>query len=236
MNISVVIPTHNMANTLARAVDSAIAAGASEVVVVNDSSTDDTFKVMRRYVAGYRVRFISTPLPAGVRAGVCFARNAGIHEARSNWIVPLDADDVLLPDGLNALAAAAATNTLVYGGWLESAPRHYPEADTALMNEVAVSAPPPQRLSHKNVTHATFLFQKADWRRVGGYDPQFEAGCEDWALMCALVSAGVQPVRVNAPIYRKYVNCEGRGAACAPKAALLHTLLEQTYPAVFHAI
>lgn len=217
--ISVIIPARNDAATLPKAIESALAAQAAEVIVVNDASEDGTIKTMQRFLGiGGRVKFHNTPLP--VRAGVCFARNLGIQFATQSLILPLDADDRLMPNSLHALYEAWRPHTFVYGGWVE---------DEAHLK----SAPPIERLKEKNVAHATFLFARADWLAVGGYNPLFEPGCEDWAFMCALAQRGLTAVRLDDTLYHKRIREAGRAAACKARAPLLRALLEREYPEVF---
>lgn len=97
--ISVVIPCHNYGRFLAAALESVAAQGDPdwESIVVDDGSTDDTATVAEDWRAAY---------PANVRwfsqdnAGPGAARNRGADEATGEWILFLDADDVLLPGAL----------------------------------------------------------------------------------------------------------------------------------------
>ena len=59
--VSIVIPVYNGANYLAEAIDSALAQMDSEVIVVNDGSTDGgaTEAIALRY--GDRIRYIAKP-------------------------------------------------------------------------------------------------------------------------------------------------------------------------------
>src|ERR1035437_8677252 len=94
--VSVIIPVHNDAETLARAIASALAqdfAGGVEVIVVNNGSTDGTAEVIAGY--GDSIVAINETTP-----GVSAARNAGIRVARGEYIAFLDADDVWLPEKL----------------------------------------------------------------------------------------------------------------------------------------
>lgn len=235
MNISVIIPCRNMAATLPAAVNSAVRADADEIIIVNDNSTDDTIKTALS-VCGGRTRLVNVPLSDGVAGGVCFARNFGIAQAQNPLIVPLDADDELTADGLHSLYDAYTPGAFVYGSWIEQKWRDYPTEDAGMLFEEAKSAPPMIRLSEKNVTHATFLFAKSDWRKVGGFNPTFEAGAEDYAFMCALVSAGVWGVRADGYIYRKRTTVQARTDAIKNselKQGLLRFLLHETYPKVF---
>lgn len=93
-SVCVVIPAHNAADTLARAIDSVLAQTrpATEIVVVDDASTDGTSAAARAYGAE-GVRLVALREWRGA-AG---ARNAGIAAAASDWIAFLDADDEWLP-------------------------------------------------------------------------------------------------------------------------------------------
>ena len=71
-----------------------------EVIVVDDGSTDATEEVCATF--GGQVR--SVRLKNG---GVSRARNIGAKMARGEWLVFLDADDVLLPNALAALLECA---------------------------------------------------------------------------------------------------------------------------------
>lgn len=96
--ISTIIPTHNRADLLPEAIESTLAQGdvSQEVIVVDDSSEDDTAAVAARYPVRY-LR-VQCGKPSGTR-------NAGIREARGKYLGFLDDDDVRLPGALTALLA-----------------------------------------------------------------------------------------------------------------------------------
>lgn len=93
--IAVVIPVFNGAQTIARAVDSVLAQTypALECIIVDDGSTDDTARVVRRF--GDRVTYVRQ-----ANAGVSVARNNGAQQAKSEWLAFLDADDWYYPERL----------------------------------------------------------------------------------------------------------------------------------------
>lgn len=99
--VAVVIPTHQRAHLVARAVESVLAQdpAPTEVIVVDDGSTDDTTAVLDRFGPS-----IITVRQAN--AGGAVARNTGTSRASTPWVAFLDSDDVWLPGHLARLAAA----------------------------------------------------------------------------------------------------------------------------------
>ncbi|HSJ30226.1 MAG TPA: glycosyltransferase family 2 protein [Longimicrobiales bacterium] len=104
-SISVVIPTYNRAELLVRTVRSVLAQStpATEILVVDDGSTDHTPDVCREFPEPVRcIRQDNRGLPG--------ARNRGITEARGEWIALCDSDDLWHPHKLERqLAALDAT-------------------------------------------------------------------------------------------------------------------------------
>ena len=90
--VSVVIPTHNRADVLPRAIDSVLSQTYTqfEILVVSDGSSDNTESVVKSYMEkDNRVKFISySPAKGGN-----FARNTGIDSALGDYIAFLDDDD-----------------------------------------------------------------------------------------------------------------------------------------------
>jgi glycosyltransferase involved in cell wall biosynthesis len=113
--VSVVIPTYNSAVMVKEAIESVLSQTYSnfEISVVDDGSTDDTEKVVRQF--GDRVRYFKQ-----ANQGVSAARNAGIKQARSEYIAFLDSDDLWLPEKLAEEVPLLDTDPkvgLVYCDW-----------------------------------------------------------------------------------------------------------------------
>jgi hypothetical protein len=90
--ISVILPTHNRAHLLTRAISSVLQQleDGDELIVVDDGSTDDTKSVVTGF--GRRIQYIGT---AGSGAGA--ARNIGVQNARNPLVAFIDSDDEWLP-------------------------------------------------------------------------------------------------------------------------------------------
>ena len=98
--VTVIIPTRNRAAFLRGAVESAKHSGAiSEIVVVDDGSTDETPEVCRKLSD---IRYIRLPRHLGLAA----ARNAGIAASKTEFVAFLDDDDRRLPDSLECQVRA----------------------------------------------------------------------------------------------------------------------------------
>ncbi len=102
--IAIVVPVHNMARHLFRAVTSVLPQLGSEdeLIVVDDGSAD-----LKRLGDLEPLADLFTLLRNPTRRGVSFSRNRGIRHARAEWIKLLDADDVLAPFALDLLRQAA---------------------------------------------------------------------------------------------------------------------------------
>ena len=104
-SFSVVIPTYNRATLITGTLDSVLAQDWEdfEIVLVDDGSTDDTEQVVHNHYAGNeRVRYIRQ-----VNAERGAARNRGLLEARGQYVVFFDSDDLMHTDHLSTLAAIA---------------------------------------------------------------------------------------------------------------------------------
>jgi len=96
-NVTVIIPTWNRADTIEKAVRSALdqTIPPLEVLVCDDGSTDDTEQIVKS-IGDERVKWI--PSPHSGRPAL--PRNRGIRESKGEWLAFLDSDDAWLPDKL----------------------------------------------------------------------------------------------------------------------------------------
>src|SRR5438067_538680 len=101
-DISVVIPAYNRPALLKNAVESLLAQTipVSEIIVVDDGSTEDVAGMIQRNIRersgwGERVRYFYQE-----NQGQSVAFNRGIAEARGEWLGVLGSDDLWLPNKL----------------------------------------------------------------------------------------------------------------------------------------
>ena len=92
--VTVLIPTYNLASYIEAAIESVQnqTYPVSEIIVIDDGSTDDTDKILKDR---QDIRYIKCG-----HQGVSAVRNRGIAEACGDWIAFIDADDLWTPDKL----------------------------------------------------------------------------------------------------------------------------------------
>lgn len=89
---SIIIPVFNIENHIDKTLDSLLSIpDNTEIIIVNDGSTDNTWKNVEKYVAGHDLRDIQ--LLTQPNAGVSVARNTGIEAARGEYLIFVDGDD-----------------------------------------------------------------------------------------------------------------------------------------------
>jgi len=103
---SIIITSFNYGRFLKNCIDSALAQtyGPTEVIVVDDGSTDNS----REIIASYGQRVISVLKSNGGQAS---AFNAGFRISRGELICFMDSDDLLLPPAMENAVAAFDENT-----------------------------------------------------------------------------------------------------------------------------
>lgn len=96
--ITVLIPTFNRAHFLEECLDSILAQtlSATQILVVNDSSTDHTRDVLRPYLE--KIDYLETP-----QVGKPSAINRGLERTVGDYVWIFDDDDVAVPDALERL-------------------------------------------------------------------------------------------------------------------------------------
>ncbi len=104
LDLSVVIPARNAAETIGSALDSLARqrfAGTWEVVVVDNGSTDGTAAVARSFAGRLpSIRIVE----ASERSGIPYARNRGVEAARGRLVAYCDADDEVSEGWLAGIA------------------------------------------------------------------------------------------------------------------------------------
>jgi len=189
MQLSVIIPAHNAAETLAETLDSLLAQTSPdwEAIVVDDGSADETAGVASDYAArDPRIRLVSQ-----AQAGESGARNTGIGLARYDWFLFLDADDWLLPLYLERAAARLEADSnldAVMCGWTRVAP------DGRLSDDKY--CPQPENVFELSTKYCPFAIHACVVRRslvesAGTFDTSLRT-CADWDFWQRIARQGAR--------------------------------------------
>jgi glycosyltransferase involved in cell wall biosynthesis len=188
---------------LQAAVDSVLAQSHPnvEAIVVNDGSPDETDAVAARF--GNKIRYIRQ-----INKGVSAARNAGICAATGDYLLFLDADDLLHPDALRQLVIAVHGRPNCMGIMGFRFFSQDPPADNPFRSEPCVDVVLLPRLIQRGFgpPHC-YMCSRAMVLAVGGFEEDMQFwGAEDRDLWLRLAFNGaiaaVAPLR--GAYYRRY--------------------------------
>jgi glycosyltransferase involved in cell wall biosynthesis len=177
--VSIIVPCYNQADYLPETLESILAQTDVnwECVIVNDGSPDNTDEVVQRYlVQDNRFKYIKQS-----NKGPAAARNAGIENSCGEFILPLDADDLIAPTYLEKAVAIFAQNAdtkLVYCKadifGLEKGPWNLDDYNY-------------DSFIWKNCIFCSAMYKRNDYLKTGGYNVNMTHGLEDWDFFLSLL-------------------------------------------------
>ena len=249
MPLSFIVPAYNCSGTLPQTVASIFAGNLDamdEIIIVDDSSTDDTPRIIAQLKESYaNLRVFTHPINKGTAAA---SRNTGIENASNPLIFCIDSDNVLASNSIPALK-----KHLFDTG-----------ADAAAFGELRYFTDTTSNVTHKWIfkEHITFadalaghhwpgpsgnyLFTKESWLRAGRYfEPSLENQTLDsWTFAIRQLGTGSKMVTLpNSWYYHRYghsshyVLNKGKGnqslAALIGIIPFLETLDQQSIDYIF---
>jgi glycosyltransferase involved in cell wall biosynthesis len=206
--IAVVVPCFNDAATLRETVESVGRESETELVVVDDGSTDPASLALLDELAGEGIDVIHQ-----ANLGPSAAVMAGLAATSAPYVMRLDADDLLEPDALLALARALDRAPDAAVAW----------GDTQTFGLTTFRIPAPPRLDAWLLTYtncvpgAGCLMRRSALVDAGGW--QLRDGWEDWDLLLALVERGWKGVGIPQVAFRYRRDAGGRHAESLADAA-----------------
>jgi glycosyltransferase involved in cell wall biosynthesis len=183
----VIIPCYNYAHFLPDAFASVLAQTLVdwELIVVDDGSTDATLTIARQLLAQHpdrRMRVFHQP-----NQGNAAARNTGAARAAGEYMMYLDADDLLAPTYLEQTTAILRAQPNV--GFVNTGMRLFGEDRHDWPSTAYVARLLP--LENAVLSHA--LLRRVAWEQVGGFDAVHRLyGLEDWDFWLRLAAVGWQ--------------------------------------------
>jgi GT2 family glycosyltransferase len=160
-----------------------------EVVVIDDGSTDEP---SREVFAALEARYPQFRFLRQSNAGIGATRNRCLSEARGEFFIPMDADNLARPEMVERFVAGIRRNPDLSA--MTCYFLAFDEAEAVPSNYLFACRPtggPHTMASIRNVYgDANAVFRTADFRAVGGYETDRGTSCEDWESFVKLVHAG----------------------------------------------
>lgn len=97
--VSIIITVFNYEKFIGECIESCLAQTYEpiEIIVIDDCSTDDSVKIIQKY---FYDKKINNPILCLQNYGYSFCKNVGIREAKGEFLVFIDADDMLTADSV----------------------------------------------------------------------------------------------------------------------------------------
>ena len=178
--ISVIVPCYNQGNYLTETLNSIVDQTFTdwECIIINDGSTDNTKEITDSFCdKDSRFHYIEQS-----NQGLATARNNGIRDSVGEFILPLDADDLIDPT------------------YIEKAINHFqehPETSIvycraklfgAINQEWYLPQYNYESFIWLNCIFCSAVFKRADYNMTIGYNPNMKYGFEDWDLWLSILS------------------------------------------------
>jgi len=180
MKVSVIIPIFDESDVIQSCLSSLEKQTLKdfEVIVVDDGSTDNSLKIAQSYEP--QIKVVSQ-----VNKGLPSARNTGIMWATGDFVLPLDADDILLPDCVEKILEVIKQN---------------PNADIIAPSFKCFGKGEDTIILKENIILKDFetgnylpyfcAIKREKLLEIGGYSPKMIWGWEDLHLWINLLSRG----------------------------------------------
>lgn len=177
---SIIIPSYNQQEFLPDAIESALDQSVlCEIIVVDDGSTDNSLAIARQYETFFS-QHMSFKVISQVNKGLASARNTGIMNATGEYILPLDADDILLENCVEELMKydedIIAPSFKSFGT---------ENQDFILGSHVTL-----EHFKQGNYLGYFSAVKRSKLLEIGGYSSRMNHGYEDFHLWINLLSTG----------------------------------------------
>jgi glycosyltransferase involved in cell wall biosynthesis len=187
--VSVIIPFYNLGEFLPEAITSVEKQSFTdwELIIVNDGSTEQkSLDVLSTYRSKYKVIDKEN-------SGLPDTRNYAINLVESDFVVCLDADDILDSKYLEKCLAEFIDEKVgfvtTWGQFFDQRQGVWETSDYNLV-----------RLLGENCIHVASMFRRSSWKAVSGYNTNM-TGYQDWDFWLSICELGNSWRTVREPLF-----------------------------------
>lgn len=187
--ISVIIPSYNQAQYLEDCIESVYSQTIQphEIIIVDDGSTDNSYEIAKRYEFS-KFPGIESPVRVirQVNKGLPSARNTAIMVATGDWVLPLDADDMLKENAIEVFTKTINESRQQKPTVIAPSFEHMGlREDKIILGPFGI-----EDLKVANRIGYFSIILRAALHETGGYNPKMRWGFEDWDLWFDLFKRG----------------------------------------------
>jgi glycosyltransferase involved in cell wall biosynthesis len=226
-SVAVIVPCYQHGRYLPECIASihAQTLPAAQIIVIDDCSQDpETDAALRALDDDPGVTVMRLPVNRGPSA----ARNRALREVTASYVLPLDADDLLLPDALADMVAQLESAPSDVG-FIYPNPQHFGNRHDYLQ----VPAYNLHLLLKDNYCPATSLFDRRVFDAGVRYDEAIVFGHEDWDMVLRLAELGIWGEVAEGPtfMYRRRGFSRVNAVEYGPES--FHDDVERRHPALY---
>lgn len=180
--VTVITPFYNDGDYIMDCVSSVQSSTYSDIehIIVDDGSKPDHSHFLDS------INFPNVTIIHKSNEGVCIARNTALAIATGEFILPLDADDMVSSNYIADSVALLQRDSSVRIVTSEMTQRFGESKErTSVCNTFDMGI-----LLSRNLFHVTTMFRSCDAAKVGGFDTDFKKGLEDWNFWISMMSLG----------------------------------------------
>ncbi|MEM3094828.1 MAG: glycosyltransferase [Nitrososphaera sp.] len=267
-DFSVIMPTFNGSQFIGEALASLSSQSfqPSEVIAVDDSSTDNTVEVLETAVRtlNFPLRIIRLERNTG---GPAKPMNIGVSQARGKYILVLDQDDILAKDALRLHYKALSSSMAPVASVTWCA--RYGDLETRILQDTIIRETvlsqsaeideyymlPSGKFAWLMICHGTipvgfpgFAFPKKLWEQSGGFNEKLKIAV-DFDFLCKLCASGQVALIPEVGFFHRFHSqnaCNNRSmmyyelACCTARSAAFyhksHAISQQEFVKIHHRI
>jgi glycosyltransferase involved in cell wall biosynthesis len=179
--VSVIIPYYNGGKYIDKTIKSVLdqAYKEFEIIIVDDGSTDTFTKQYLSQLDHSKIKVFYKG-----NGGVASARNYAILKSQGEYILPLDADDLIAKDYLELAVDILNQNSAVK---LVTCNVEYFGYRKGFMQSQEFSI---EKLLAKNLFVVSSVFRRMDYDKTKGFNMNMKEGFEDWDFWISLLGDG----------------------------------------------
>lgn len=195
IDISFVVTSHNSEKYIKKCLDSVINQNestlTSELIVVDDGSSDGTRQLLSSYAKFAKLYFIEN-------SGVEIASNTGIQKSNGKYVSRLDADDELMPDFLKEVSNYLEDSESFYYGNYYLINEESENIKNIILPDFSVE----EILCRGDFLATGTVYPKKLFSMFNGYSElRKNCGLENYELIIKLIMRGIKGIHINKTLF-----------------------------------